>query len=885
MLVWIVTVALPPLLFLTGLLALGQAQAPSPKGSKKPIPEEVEEPIKPRAKVPLRVGEDDPDPPPREKPTGIQPADLAQEAHAAKNPVVRNLFLALKEPHDSVTVPKKGTLAVQPIRSRPITAPSVRLVPLDGDGKAGAAFLVEREAVQRWQAYEQLVLARVDGFLQSGLEKEPPASPRYLSRPEMLLQAEKVLAAAVNWHRSARERELREGKGWDEVFQPLQARLLAVQLEQLRALTAAGDWADAFDTAARLKAAYANSPEVQREFVKLHIQSVEQTLQGGRDADYIAAGQGLDRLEKEFLDLRDPEAASIRARLEKVRQRLRDRAAQLASQGQQLADSGDPKNKSRADTLLRTAEQIWPALPGVRDARLKLLGSYPILFVGSRHLPANLSPGTAVTDADRLALDLLFEELMRPVSDPVTGQRYEPALAQRHPRLVPLGRQFELAAGARWSTGEAITAADVHGTVQLLKRPDWLGHVPEWADLVEGAHVEDPFRVHLSLRRGYFDPLALMTFKVLPASRLRGMADSTFAANPVGSGPFQYQGRRKDAGRESVSFLANPLYSSRPGKERRPLIREIHFVRQDDPVAAWQAGAHLLLDLSADQVRQLEQAKEKGAVRGLEKCSIVTVPSRRVYFLAINHRRGDLKTVPARRAIGLALDRDKILHYHFRAGRDELKHLHHPLNGPFPRGCWACDPALDRDERSSNPDLARALAEKARLKDRRLTLKYPDDDVRVSGACREISKQLAEITGLELELQPLSPAALRRAVEAEHDYDLAYYHWDYETEMYWLWPLFDPLGADRGGRNFLGYTDDAELQSRFRQALSHRHFPQVQALYREIHKEIFAKMPLIPLWQLDVQLAIHADLQTVPSPRQLDPLRVFCNVDQWHWGK
>ena len=59
MLVRIVTVALPPLLFLTGLLALGQAQAPSPKGSKKPIPEEVEEPIKPRAKVPLRVGEDD----------------------------------------------------------------------------------------------------------------------------------------------------------------------------------------------------------------------------------------------------------------------------------------------------------------------------------------------------------------------------------------------------------------------------------------------------------------------------------------------------------------------------------------------------------------------------------------------------------------------------------------------------------------------------------------------------------------------------------------------------------------------------------------------------------------------------------------------------------
>ena len=38
-------------------------------------------------------------------------------------------------------------------------------------------------------------------------------------------------------------------------------------------------------------------------------------------------------------------------------------------------------------------------------------------------------------------------------------------------------------------------------------------------------------------------------------------------------------------------------------------------------------------------------------------------------------------------------------------------------------------------------------------------------------------------------------------------------------------------------------------------------------------------MPLIPLWQLDVHLAMHPDL-TLPVAR-LDPQRVFAGVEDW----
>ena len=52
-----------------------------------------------------------------------------------------------------------------------------------------------------------------------------------------------------------------------------------------------------------------------------------------------------------------------------------------------------------------------------------------------------------------------------------------------------------------------------------------------------------------------------------------------------------------------------------------------------------------------------------------------------------------------------------------------------------------------------------------------------------------------------------------------------------------------------------------------------------------IHKRLYDTMPLIPLWQLDTHLALHQDVQTVPAPDRLDPLRVFTHADQWRLAK
>ena len=115
-----------------------------------------------------------------------------------------------------------------------------------------------------------------------------------------------------------------------------------------------------------------------------------------------------------------------------------------------------------------------------------------------------------------------------------------------------------------------------------------------------------------------------------------------------------------------------------------------------------------------------------------------------------------------------------------------------------------------------------------------------------------------------------------------HDYELAYYHWDYPDNLFWLWPLFHPPGEDHKD-NFFCYSDENEedafqLENAIQTAMGHRDFAEVQKRTYTIHQLIYNKMPLIPLWQLDSYVAFHKDVE---HPQTLDPLRLFADIEKW----
>jgi peptide/nickel transport system substrate-binding protein len=841
----------------------GPAKANKQTG-KKPSKEEEEEPTKPKPRPPIRVGDEELEvkqQPSSAKPAGSQALDLEREAREAKHDAVKQLFKDLAKPHDLVNMPSGSILVVKPIRPY-VGSPanfkgSLALQPFE---EKRELVPVSRRDITGVDHYEHLAVRKVTDFLKAGYDREPPGSKKFLSQMDLLRSAEKALEWVAVWHESARERGHRQGDGWDELKASLDGKLLAVRLQQLRALSDRSDWDAAFELATRLKEKYPKQKELLVEIARLSVQHAERAL---RTQDFETARKRLMALEEEL-----PSAPEMEA----IRERLRKKAAEIVEEARKL-EKEDPK---KAIAQLQTAESIYPQLPGLHDFYLQLSNKYPVLYVRVRDLPENLSPARAYTDSEKQGVELLFESLIKFKLDPQAGQRYEPGLAAELPRPVPLGRQFQLVRNASWSDGRQVTAADVRHTVQLLSDAQWPGRIPEWADLMqEGARIEgDALQISLIVRQGYLDPLALMNFKVLPESLDRA-DNEEFARQPIGSGPYRYQGRDGDF----AVFVANPYYAGRPGKAGLPRIREIRFYRSDeDPAKEVQQGRlHLFPDLPSAECKRLQ---------GLRDVTVQTAPNRRIYFLALNHRRAPLQDLHLRRAVAYAVDRERILNTCFREG---VLKWHRPLAGPYPPGSWACKPGLALPV---SPKLAKAQAELAKaervLLDK-LTLKYPEGDAAAAKACAQIRDALKALNaGIELELIARPPRQLRRDVEDLHDYDLAYYHWDYPSEAYWLWPLFDPQATGPGGGNFLGYENDSELQSLFRRAMTHRELSAVQSLTYEIQDRLYEQMPLVPLWQLDTHLAVHGNLRIQDRTGKLiapDPLSVFSDVEWWSLRK
>jgi hypothetical protein len=149
----------------------------------------------------------------------------------------------------------------------------------------------------------------------------------------------------------------------------------------------------------------------------------------------------------------------------------------------------------------------------------------------------------------------------------------------------------------------------------------------------------------------------------------------------------------------------------------------------------------------------------------------------------------------------------------------------------------------------------------------------------------------------EIFLQAIPPEVLKKNVEIDHDYDLAYIPFDYTDELFRLDTLLDPQASGRGGRNFLGYlTDnltsldgDRRLKQTLQEIRQYRDFNrQVKDKMWESHQLFLKQMPFVPLWQLDRHLLAANSLEIVfddprspVSPTLLDPSVLFTGIEGW----
>ena len=915
------------------VVAGGEAQQPDPKappaakkssGKKRVRVEEVEDPATGKGKQPRRVEEkvdtskkpkkvitveDDPD---EAAGGGNDSGELAAAGRKMKSAGARSLLRELSRPYDLVTYNQGINTALPPRQEmvRPIAHyvgadptktvnQPIRVKGLDKSETFTITVTVQDSSrhsnVNSVRAYEEIVRDSVSRFLAAG-RGAAPGTPNYVEPAERLAAAEAALAFAIRFQESARDTGEREdSEDWRRVESGLRQQLLDVMVEQLGQLAERNDWNGAFNLTRRLVSSYPGE-EDQKKIARPLAEFIDQAFKSGLNTpeDTRDAVRRLRELAGQFR----PDNELIRPLTDSITrqaQRLFDAAKEKAK------DPKDGKALAEARDLAAEAAELRPDLAGLRTFQQEVAQRHLILRVGVRGLPRLMSPALACTDSDRRAVELMFEGLLKFTVDRAGNGRYEPALSEGRPRVVPLGRVLQLSRNAYWHNNTPVTAFDVRKSVDLLKEGRGTGRSAAWGDLLGGFEVlGDPSLVRVPLRQGCLDPRSLLTFKVVPGSAQPDPDDPRFAQRPVGSGPYRLDPDTKsEKGFDCVAFVANPAYAARRDRGGEPYIHEIRFFdygyRDEDAQAALtrqSAPLDVLLDLTAGQAAALRLA---GPRLGLEVPRPVESrrPNLRVYFLAVNHRTPALAHQELRQAIARAVNREELLDRHFREHPPKdsaplLDHLHESLNGPYPAGSWACDPDAGRPRNKAkdnsldlfDPELAKAqlsaVPEGVRPK-QPLRLLYSNEDPAVDAAMKHLAEQVEKVLGFGLKREALRPEELRRRVEEENSYDLAYYSYDFPDETYWLWPLLAPTGP-RGRANYLGTVGDG-FQQLFQEAAGLRDFEQVRKVTRVIHLQLCNQMPVIPLWQLDPLYAVPARSR-LEAPG-LDGRLVFTDVERW----
>lgn len=830
-----------------------------------------------------------------EKQARVASGGLTEAAKRTEHKRVKGLFYKLAVEHDLVTLKSFRGVTIEGNR----TGGSVRVKPLPeyvsdpGEQKGSLNYSVIDEEgtvtkedrasygnIQSIRYYEQIAVEEVKDFLKEKLSSYNANHPLFLGRYNQLLAAEQALAFAMRFHQAARETEQRKGDAWDAVEAPLRTQLLEVQLEQMTELAEAKSWDAAFALSRRLVDTYNRSGD-HKVIAPPLVDLLRKAL---RDPSFSQERLKEARARLRFLEDQFPNSEVIKP----LSESLQSQAANYFDRAKTLWDQG---KKAEAKAALTLAEETWPELTGLRGFRIKIDQEYQVLEVGVRALPTYLSPGWAFTDSELRAVELMFESLVSRTPDEQGLSYYRPALAVQPPEVLALAREFTLPRNANWSDGKPLGVSDLRHTVQLLQDGRKLaGRSPAWGDMLDGnvSANKDPFRAKLKLKQGLIEPLAAMSFKLLP--QRTGALDPTerpFAQNPtVTSGPFVFAGRKTDlaTSRPYVGFEANPYYGVRGNKLNLPRIREIRLYQTTDPVQDLrQKQLDLALDLTAEQAAELRKSPDVAVP--LPKA---TTPNRRIWYLAVNNQRGALGTADVRIALARAINREQLLDDHFRKGLG--REVHRALNGPYPAGSWACNPDANMRNRTDNTsldpfdaDLAQAKLRKVLTdggkKDAKLafTVKYATGDKAaeeaVKALCGQVAATLPEVT---LKPEPRQPHDLRTDVEETHNYDLAYYHHDFIDETLWLMPLLGPSGR-KGGEGSLRYA--GSLIGKIKSADLKRDFAQVRQDAHVIHREFLEQdMPLIPLWQLDALYGYRREKVEMPP---VDAQLMFTRVEEW----
>lgn len=449
--------------------------------------------------------------------------------------------------------------------------------------------------------------------------------------------------------------------------------------------------------------------------------------------------------------------------------------------------------------------------------------------------------------------EILRYALFTPLVSYAPDLDYEPRLARSWELHADTAITFHLRRDVAWHDGAPTTAHDVLFTFERAKDPATgfanAGYFSNWTagEVVDSFTIRFRFRPHAEpLAAWPFAPIAPKhLLDTVPAGELRHAA---FNRRPVGNGPFRFVSQRPN---DRWIFEGNPDFPDELGG--RPLIDRLVWRVVPDNAAQMTELRVGQVDLALQP--RPEQIGELGGRAGIQ---VVEKPSRQFYFIAWNGLRGPLGDPQVRRALAMAIDRDRIL-------RGLRRGLGSEAVGPIMPFHWAYDHSLD--PLPHDPAAALDLLARAGIQDRngdgrlqhpdgspfQLELKLPAGSDFHRDLAEAVRGDLAGI-GIRATIRPVEVTTLFADVTSpERRFDAALLGWSGDLRLD-LHDTFHSAAASRPYQ-FASYAN-AEVDRLIERAAADPDRDSATPLWRRVQKILRDEQPWTLLYyQNDAFLA------------------------------
>jgi len=439
-----------------------------------------------------------------------------------------------------------------------------------------------------------------------------------------------------------------------------------------------------------------------------------------------------------------------------------------------------------------------------------------LLRVGLAQMPITVDPRFATDAASVRVQDFLHRGLLK-----LDGSfNVEADLADRWSHPEPLLWHFRIRQGVTFSDGSKLTAHDVAATLQAIINPDLVSPLKASFSAIERIEIDSEYQITIHLSKPDASLPTRLNLGILPASIASAPHD---AHQTIGCGPY----RLTEWGESGITLER---------REKGSGVARIRFNGVKDPVTR-------VLKLTRGELDFVQNDLPPHLlpyIRDQKQLTIQTAPSTTFSYIGLNMQDKVVGDVQVRRALALALDRNKLKAALF----SDLPQLAETV---LTASHWASNPlpvtAFDLSQAEALLDQAGFPRDKDGL---RFTLNYrtSTDPTRLRLATAIAA--MWQKVGVKVSIESLEWGGFYARIKRGdfQVFSLAWvgitdpdiYRWILHSEM---WP---PKGANRGRYS------DPEMDSWLDAAAAGESQPERKLIYAKIQQKMQQDMVYIPLW-------------------------------------